>query len=279
MGTQAKTSQAKTPAEVRAETLAQIQDYVQASVLVLLGALIVIMVVVTLMSALGVLPWLQIDARLGTARIPGFGPAVQVLFTLFCVSLLSFLPSSARVLKLERAHRDFSLTLEDVERAYRAAHAQDRADAFTLSDEFSAVRERLAFLKKHPDLAHLEPEILEIAAQMSYLSRDLALVYSDEAVARAKSFLAQRQAEAGKHHDAIRAAAATAQELRLWLEDVEAEEREARRMITRLEGDLKEVLPRLGLRVDAGEGKVLSLSQPKRGDADPVALEVERASP
>jgi hypothetical protein len=231
MGTQAKTSQAKTPAEVRAETLAQIQDYVQASVLVLLGALIVIMVVVTLMSALGVLPWLQIDARLGTARIPGFGPAVQVLFTLFCVSLLSFLPSSARV------------------------------------------------LKKHPDLAHLEPEILEIAAQMSYLSRDLALVYSDEAVARAKSFLAQRQAEAGKHHDAIRAAAATAQELRLWLEDVEAEEREARRMITRLEGDLKEVLPRLGLRVDAGEGKVLSLSQPKRGDADPVALEVERASP
>ncbi|MEL7116813.1 MAG: DNA repair protein [Pseudomonadota bacterium] len=245
------------------DALGQIQDYVQASVLVLLGVLIIGMVGITLMSIIGVLPWLQIEARLGTAAIPAFGPAVQVVFTLFCVSLLAFLPASARVLKLERAHREFTLTLDDIERAYRAAHAEDRSGAFALSAEFNAVRERLTFLKKHPDLAHLEPEILELAAQMSYLSRDLALVYSDDAVERAKAFLASRQADVATHGEKIAMAVGLSQELKHWLEDVEAEEQAARHQLARLEADLKEILPRLGLTLESHAGAtVLPLAKP-----------------
>lgn len=256
--------------EQNADAWAQVLDYAQSSVLVLLGALIVGMAGVTLMSAIGVLPWLQIDARLGTAEIPAFGPAVQILFTLFCVSLLSFLPSSARVMKLERSHRDFAVTLQDIERAYRAAHAEDRAGAFTLSDQFSDVRDRLAFLRRHPDLAHLEPEILELAAQMSFLSRDLAVVYSDDAVARAKSFLAQRQADVELHRDKIDAALATARDLRAWLEDVEADERRARRQIDRLEADLEELLPKIGFTVERDGARVVPMNKPAAISKEPV---------
>lgn len=253
---------AQTAPEARAETWAQVQDYLQASVIVLLGALVIGMVVVTLMSVVGVLPWLQIDARLGTVDIPAFGPALQVLFTLFCLALLAVLPSSARVLKLEQTRRDFTLTLDDLENAYRAAHQEDRAGAFTLSEEFNAVRERLNYLKRHPDLANLEPEILEIAAQMSFLARDLATVYSDDAVTRAKAFLKQRQQEVVSHRERISAALGASQELRLWLDDVEADERDARRMIARLDVELRELLPRIGYQLDADGAKVLPLAIP-----------------
>ena len=47
----------------------------------------------------------------------------------------------------------------------------------------------------HPDLGALEPEILELAAQMSRISQDLAETYSDEKVDRARTFLQQRQQE------------------------------------------------------------------------------------
>ena len=44
-----------------------------------------------------------------------------------------------------------------VARAYRHAHAADRAGVFALSSEFDAMRARLEHLRKHPDLSHLEP--------------------------------------------------------------------------------------------------------------------------
>jgi len=247
----------------QSEKIEQMLDYMQTSVLVLLGAVIIGMVCITCMSAVGVLPWLQIDARLGSADIPAFGPAVQVLFTVFCVALLTFLPSSARVLKLERTHREFSLTLDDLERAYRCAHAEDRKGNFTLSEEFNAVRERMIFLKRHPDMAHLEPEILEVAAQMSYLSRDLATVYSDDAITRAKSFLKQRQADIASHNDKIEAAVSTAKELRRWVDDVDAEELQAKRQIARLEADLQEILPKIGYAVETQGATVLPMTKPK----------------
>ncbi|MFC2968339.1 hypothetical protein [Acidimangrovimonas pyrenivorans] len=70
-------------------------------------------------------------------------------------------------------------------RALARAHGGDREGVFALSSEFDSMRERLTHLRKHPDLSGLEPELLELAAQMSHLSRDLARVYSDEKVARA----------------------------------------------------------------------------------------------
>jgi len=72
-----------------------------------------------------------------------------------------------------------------------------------MSSEFDAVRERLAYLRDHPDLDSLEPQVLELAAQMSHQSRELSDIYNDEKVTRAKTFLKQRQEEAERQQDLI----------------------------------------------------------------------------
>ena len=62
----------------------------------------------------------------------------------------------------------------DVAQAYQAAHAADRDGVFNLPSEFDSVRERIEHLRRHPDLGRLKPEILELAAQISHESRELA---------------------------------------------------------------------------------------------------------
>ena len=57
-------------------------------------------------------------------------------------------------------------------------------------------RERIDYLRQHPDLKLLEADILTLAAQMSQQSHRLAEIYNDERVTRAKDFLQQRQREA-----------------------------------------------------------------------------------
>ncbi len=58
------------------------------------------------------------------------------------------------------------------------------------------MRARLDHLSKHPDLSQMEPELLQLAAQMSMQSRELARAFSDPKVARARIFLQQRQEDA-----------------------------------------------------------------------------------
>ena len=86
--------------------------------------------------------------------------------------------------------------MADVAEAYHHAHAGDRQGVFRLSSEFDQVRERIEYLRDHPDLKLLEADVLTLAAQMSQQSHRLAEIYSDERVARAKDFLQQRQEEA-----------------------------------------------------------------------------------
>lgn len=242
-----------------AESYPQILDYVQSVVLILLGALIVCSASVTVLCALDVLPWLEVEARIGGALIPGFGPALQVLFTLFCVALLAALPASARVLRLEHSHRDFNVTMTDIARAYEVTHRADREGVFTLRDDFSAVKERLAYLRDHPRLAHLEPEVMEMAAQMSYLSRELAEVYSDEAVARARAFLQERETEIARQREEIDAALVVAEELKNWSQGLDSQEVQAKHLIDRVGRDLEGVLPQLGYALTEAQSNVLPL--------------------
>ena len=155
--------------------------------------------------------------------------------------------------------------MEDVARAYRIAHAADRTGVFALSAEFESMRARFDHLRQHPDLGELEPAMLHLAAEMSFLSRDLARTYSDDKVGRARIFLKQRQEEAHAMADRIAAARRTCDELRRWLADVEAEERTAHHQIRRLEADLKEILPTRGYdfdHEDIAPANVVSLSKP-----------------
>ncbi|WP_245883722.1 DNA repair protein [Hasllibacter halocynthiae] len=199
-------------------------------------------VVATLASALGVLPWLDLSA-LGLA---GAGPWVQAAGAALLVALASFLPGATRVLRLEHAHRSFNLKMEDVARAYHVAHADDRAGAFRMKHEFDAVRERLAHLREHPELSAMEPDVLEVAAQMSAQSARLASVYSDEKVDRARRFLEQRQEEVERTRELIAKAHHSGRELKKWVETIELEEQVTDNQLVRLEEELDEVLPRLG---------------------------------
>ena len=203
-------------------------------------------------ALLGWAPWLQLRVNLGEEVAHQAGIVIQSTLTLLLVGLCFFLPTNARVMQLEGSHRDFKLSMWDVARAYQAVHASDRHRAFDIRSEFDSVRDRLSYLRKHPDLGHLEPELLEMAAQMSHESRELAEVYSSENVERAKCFLRQRQEEAQVFQERVQAAQSVCHELRRWLEKVEVEEAVVRSQLKRLEDDLTELLPALGLSVGSG---------------------------
>lgn len=213
----------------------------------------------------GWLPWPYVPLSWGGVPVPWAGMALQVGLAVLFVVLAAYLPANARMARLERSHRSFAVGMEDVVRAYRQAHAADRAGVFALSSEFDAMRERLTQLRKHPDLAHLEPELLQLAAQMSFQSRDLARIYSDEKVERARGFLKQRQEEAQAMQERVVLAQRTCAEIRRWLTDVEAEERQVQMQMRRLEGDLRELLPALGYDFeDVASANVVSLPKPQK---------------
>lgn len=243
----------------------QVQRLAHGLGLLLVAALALVTVGAVALALAGVMPWLELDARWNGAPIPDAGMWLQICLALLAVTLLVYLPAHGRVARLERSHRSFRMGLEDVTRAYHAAHAADRAGAFGLSAEYDAMRERIELLRRHPDLGHLEPELLDLAAQMSHASRDLARVYSDEKVARAKTFLEQRQQETEAFRERMAVARQTCDALKGWLQDVEADERQAAEQFRRLEADLREILPALGYDVeDTREQNVLPLTRPQK---------------
>lgn len=197
-------------------------------------------------AAVGIWPWLHLTATVNGMALGSIGIGVQVTATVFMILLLAYLPSNLRMAQLERSHRSFTVGMEDVARAYAHAHAADRAQVFTLSNEFEAMRQRMEYMRAHPHFQELEPEILQLAAQMSVQTRDLARTYSEEKVERAKGFLRQRQQEVHLLQDRLDAALKIKDELRRWLTDIEIEERHSNAQMKRLEADLREILPKLG---------------------------------
>lgn len=137
--------------------------------------------------------------------------------------------------------------MEDVARAYWACHEADRSGLFQMASEFDAVRERFVFLRDHPDLGQLEPDVLDVAAQMSRTSEELASIYSNEKVSRAQSFLSERRFEAEKMEARIEAALDTTRSLRRLVDEVEMEESVAQSRLQQLRSELDRLLPKLNL--------------------------------
>jgi hypothetical protein len=215
----------------------------------------------TLASALGYAPWLILPVTFGVTVYEG-GQYVQIAVTALLLTLFFFIPSNGRIIALERSHRSFALGMEDVARAYHLCHTADRSGVFTLSSEFDSVRERLSYLREHPALAGLEPEVLEVAAQMSHTSKHLADVYNDEKVTRAKAFLTQRQEEAEAQQERILQAQHAMRELKHWGEQVELEESVVASQMARLEEQLMEVLPPLGYQIGEDDTNVVPITKP-----------------
>jgi hypothetical protein len=219
----------------------------QHATMVLLVVLAFCSLLWTATAMAGLLPWLSILAAGADQTVYDIGVGVQIAMTLVLASLWFFLPSHLRVLKLEVSHRKFQLNMDDVARAYEAVLAKDREGAFRLPGEFDAVRERLQYMHSRFDLSRLEPELLELAAQMSYHSRDLAQTYSEEAVSRAQSFLTARKAEAERLRFDIAEARKTALALRHASDLVEIAEGSVKEEIEALRSELRDLLPRLGV--------------------------------
>ena len=216
------------------------------------------------LAAFSVLPWLVLPLTFGGVTYEWAGQAIQIAFALFALSLCFYLPANSRIMALEKSHRAFALRMDDVARAYHAAHAADRNGVFTLSSEFDSVKERIMHLKNHPDLEELEPEILEIAAQMSHESRELAALYSDEKVDRARNFLRQRQQEVRKLEERIENAKIITGEIRHWQQQVEMDESIVASQLRRLQDDLVEVLAPLGLDLMQDDPKVVTMNKAER---------------
>lgn len=246
-------------------TLRSAQRVMQTATQGLIIAIALGLIAASLAAALGLIPWPQIALFFGGQAVPNAGMWLQLGLTALTCLLVFYLPANLRMARLERSHRSFAMGMEDVSHAYRMAHAADRTGVFALSSEFDSMRARMEQLRAHPDFQHLEPELLQLAAQMSQETRDLARAYSDDKVNRAKTFLKQRQEEIHALTDRLTLARRTCDELRRWLTDIEAEERQAQQQIKRLEADLKEILPTLGYDFDMEEvrdANVVNLPKP-----------------
>lgn len=171
--------------------------------------------------------------------------AIILFFAAMLSGLCLFIPSQQRVLQLELSHRNFSMTMSDIARAYNVAHQTDRAGVFRFQDEFDAIQERINFLKEHPDLDGLKLPVLEAAAKMSFASRGLALMYSDEKVTRARSFLTERQEDCAQLEAQIERARQINAELVQWAERIELGETAAMSHLEQLAKELNDTLERL----------------------------------
>jgi len=215
----------------------------------------------TSLSSVGLAPWLTFTATFSDFAYPQAGMVTQIVVTIILASLFFFMPSAGRIMSLERTHRDFKMTMEDVARAYHVCHTADRSGVFTLSSEFDAVRERLAYLRDHPDLDSLEPQVMEVAAQMSQQSRELSDIYNDEKVERAKTFLRQRQEEVERQQTLIVEANHALQDIRKWSQQIELEESVVASQLNRLEEQLEATLPQLGYTLGKDSADVVRLTQ------------------
>ncbi len=251
----------------------QMQNIFLRATFALICAAAFLAVATTMLSALGVLPWLSMQAGFGPAPTVEAGMFIQIGVTALVLMLAFYLPANARMMALENNHRKFALNMHDIAEAYQVAHAADREGLFFMSSEFDAVKERISFLRHHPNLQSLEPEILELAAQMSQISRELAETYGDDKVNRARMFLQQRQEEIEQFQQRIENAQTIQHELRQWTRDIEIEESIAKSQLTRLRDELFELLPELSAQLQSTSGEsakntssVVAMSPPRAAE-------------
>jgi hypothetical protein len=242
---------------------------------VVLTLLAIALVAATGAAAFGLLPWIELPLALGGAPVVDGGMWLQIGVTALILALVGFLPANARVRRLELTNRDFQLSMADVAEAYAYVHRADREGAFQLSREFDAMRERIEWMRAHPDLAEMEHDVLQVAAQMSVESRELADIYADDKVERARAFLRQRQREVEDYRQRISMAQATVLEIRRWMQAVSVEEGLADTQMDRLRKDLAEITEQLQPPARAGAANVVGLTRRDQGRAEAMTTPAE----
>jgi hypothetical protein len=213
--------------------------------LLVFAALALGLVLSTGLAIAGIWPWVTLAIQWNDTPIENAGMYAQIGLTVFAVTLCFFLPANRRILNLEMSHRRFDVGIEDVARAYHVAHTADRSGVFRSNDTFDEMRARMKHMCSHPDLAKLEPELLELAGKMAHISRDLADAYSDTRIERARSFLREREFELDRFNERLAHAKAIQSEFSQWINRIELDEAVARTQMERLLDELETMLPEL----------------------------------
>lgn len=227
--------------------------------MIILGLFAASMIAMTGLALAGILPWiLQPSAGASLLALQN-AMYMQIGLTLVALALLFLIPSVRRVMQLEDSHRTFRMSMKDVTEAYYESHRADRRGMFTMRSEFDAVRERIDFLNQHPDLGELELDVLEVAAQMSKSSEDLAQRYSDDKVQRAKAFLSQRQQDMAQYEKRISRAISFNADLKTWAETINNEDTRINARLDTLETELDDLLRPLGFEVKRKESSVVTM--------------------
>ena len=87
-----------------------------------------------------------------------------------------------------------------------------------------------------------------ISARLSPpFSKELATVYADEKIERARNFLKQRQEEVNLFNSRLDQAKGITSEMKHWLHEVELEESVAAAQLDRLRAEMREIMPELGI--------------------------------
>ena len=81
----------------------------------------------------------------------------------------------------------------------------------------------------------------------SHISKELATVYADEKIERARNFLKQRQEEVNLFNSRLDQAKGITSEMKHWLHEVELEESVAAAQLDRLRAEMREIMPELGI--------------------------------
>ncbi|NND40574.1 MAG: DNA repair protein [Boseongicola sp.] len=236
------------------QALLQVMTVGQTLAIGLIAAAAIVSTSATVLAFAGLLPWLDVNATFGGAEVVWMGQALQIGVSALLVLIAGTLPAARRVMRLEATHRRFAVDMDDVTRAYRAAHMADRAEMFEMRREFDAVRERYRYLTDHPELSDIDAELLTIAAQMSEQSRELAAEFSDDKVARARESLKQRLKDSEVLKDRIQSAFASVREIRRMMDEVDVEESTVASQLQRLRDELAD-FDGFGPDPEPGKGK------------------------
>lgn len=229
-------------------------------------AMYMVMSMIMVPPVFGILVWAEVvtlpvlTVTLADGTVHNALMYIAGAMSLIGIIIAALIPGSKRVLSLEQSHRNFQMNLQDVVVAYNIAFAADRNGMFRLPGEFDSVRERLEFLQSYPDLKNQEPEILTLAAQMSYQSRHLAQAFSTEAVFRAEDFLRQRKYELERGEKRIEDANAILARVRTEARNLALSEQVQDSQITRIIETLTEELSPLGFQITSKPSSVVEFS-------------------
>jgi hypothetical protein len=195
-------------------------------------------------------------------------PYLGYTSTVVGLVILALVPGSRQVLRLERSHRNFQVGMRDVEEAFYRAYQADRNGHFKLTAEFDAIRERFLYLKSLPELVTLEPEILALAAQMSYSGRELAQALSNTNVTRAQDFLRQRKDELARNEQMVVEMRTILQTIRQEARTLALDEQVLDSEKMRLLEAINEYLAPLGFKAISQENSVINFPVPTQTPAE-----------